>query len=86
MIFLNPPRDQTKLQEASGFDLKDIYPLDGFRVFEAAKKISDHIVFYLPSNVKMDQVSDVVGIEGTIVKSGKKILIFHNGSFFRFYF
>ena len=39
------------------FDLRTMIPLDGFRVFRAARALTPNIAFYVPRNVNVDQLS-----------------------------
>jgi hypothetical protein len=58
MVFLSPPIDRV-ITKLSHVDLGKMCALDTFRMFEAAKKISENVIFYLPPNTKIEQVSDI---------------------------
>jgi trimethylguanosine synthase len=57
VVFLGPSRIGPIYKQLHRFRMSDLYPLDGFQVFEAAKRISKNIIYYLPYNADIDQVS-----------------------------
>jgi trimethylguanosine synthase len=60
IVFLSPPWGGPEYAKAEVFDLKTMIPLDGFKIFELARNISENIAYYVPRNVDRGQVSFTV--------------------------
>jgi 23S rRNA G2445 N2-methylase RlmL len=56
IIFLSPPWGGPDYATAVEFDLKTMIPMDGFKVFELAKSITENIVYFVPKNTSQAQV------------------------------
>jgi len=56
VVFLSPPWGGPSYYSSPVFDLKTMIPMDGFKVFEAAKNITPNIAYFLPKNVDRNQV------------------------------
>lgn len=58
VVFLSPPWGGPGYAKDETFDLSNImYPIGGTRLFKAAKRISDHVAYFLPRNVDTIQVN-----------------------------
>ena len=57
VVFLSPPWGGPGYVKEETFDLNNIiHPIGGTRLFKAAKRISDHVAYFLPRNVDTIQV------------------------------
>jgi len=56
IVYLSPPWGGPSYGTIDLFDLEKNIELNGYRVFEAAKKITSNIVYFLPRNVNVEQV------------------------------
>ena len=54
VVFLSPPWGGPDYSAASTFHLEEITP-NGFDIFEAARKISTNLAYFLPKNSNIDQ-------------------------------
>lgn len=57
MVFLSPPWGGPSYLSCEVFDLETMVPLNGVRVFEVARSVTRHVVYYLPRNIGLDQVN-----------------------------
>lgn len=60
IVYLSPPWGGPSYGDIDLFDLEKNIELNGYRVFEAAKRITSNIVYFLPRNVNVDQVIALV--------------------------
>jgi trimethylguanosine synthase len=56
IVYLSPPWGGPSYGTIDLFDLEKNIELNGYKVFEAAKKITSNIVYFLPRNVNVEQV------------------------------
>lgn len=57
VVFLSPPWGGPEYALSESFDLANILqPIGGQGLFDAARKISDHIAYFLPRNIDTIQV------------------------------
>lgn len=54
-VFLSPPWGGPQYAEHTSYDLNKM-ELNGFQVYETARKISDSIAYFLPRNASIEQV------------------------------
>ena len=57
VVFISPPWGGPGYSSSQVFDLHTMVPLDGFRVFQVAREVTDNIAYYVPRNVDVQQVS-----------------------------
>lgn len=55
VVFLSPAWGGPDYLTQPEFDLSSMQP-DGFKIFKAAKKISENVVYFLPRNTVVSQV------------------------------
>ena len=86
VVFLSPPWGGPEYIKAEVFDLETmIKPVSGRVIFEVASKITPNIVFFLPRNVDMEQVSSLatpgkqVEIEKNLLNSKVKTITAYYG-------
>jgi len=58
VVFLSPPWGGPDYSAASTFHLEEITP-NGFDIFEAARKISTNLAYFLPKNSNIDQLVEL---------------------------
>lgn len=64
VVFLSPPWGGLDYKKQKVFDLESILPFVGGKgVFEAARKITDHVAYYLPKNSDPLQVIFILVIK-----------------------
>ncbi len=56
IVYLSPPWGGPSYGTIDLFDLEKDIELNGYRIFETAKKITSNIVYFLPRNVNVEQV------------------------------
>lgn len=57
-MFLSPPWGGPKYAKNETFDLNNImHPIGGVNLFNIARKITDHVAYFLPRNVDTMQVN-----------------------------
>ena len=64
VVFLSPPWGGPNYASAEVFDLKTMITLDGVRVFEETKTITENIAYFMPRNVNVEQLSSLAGPGG----------------------
>uniref|UniRef100_A0A2K6T782 Trimethylguanosine synthase n=1 Tax=Saimiri boliviensis boliviensis TaxID=39432 RepID=A0A2K6T782_SAIBB len=57
VVFLSPPWGGPDYATAETFDIRTMMSPDGFEIFRLSKKITNNIVYFLPRNADIDQVS-----------------------------
>lgn len=78
VVFLSPPWGGPNYLEAETFDIARNMDPDGVRVFEAARRLTPNVCYFLPRNVDMAQVvalagpDEVVEIETNYVRNAVK--------------
>nr|XP_033320978.1 trimethylguanosine synthase-like [Megalopta genalis] len=67
VVFLSPPWGGPEYIKNEIFDLSNImHPIGGIKIFEIAKKITDHVAYFLPRNVDTMQIAMLAGVGGGI--------------------
>ncbi|XP_020279768.1 trimethylguanosine synthase isoform X2 [Pseudomyrmex gracilis] len=67
VVFLSPPWGGLDYKKQKVFDLESILPFVGGKgVFEAARKITDHVAYYLPKNSDPLQMTMLAGRYGAV--------------------
>uniref|UniRef100_A0A0N4ZN62 Exocyst complex component Sec8 n=1 Tax=Parastrongyloides trichosuri TaxID=131310 RepID=A0A0N4ZN62_PARTI len=85
-VFLSPPWGGPNYLTKEVYDLKNDIPIDGFKVFEYAKKLSSNIAYFLPRNTPMKQLISLSGpggkceIEHSVLNSKIKTLTAYYGN------
>ena len=51
---------------AEVFDVQQMIPLDGIKIFDAALKITENIAYYVPKNSNVDQLISLAGPGGQV--------------------
>ena len=64
VVFLSPPWGGPNYANAEVFDVKTMITLDGVRVFEETKTITNNIAYFMPRNVDVEQLSSLAGPGG----------------------
>lgn len=57
VVFLSPPWGGPEYLNSDVFDIRSMMTPDGFRIFDAARKAAKNIVYFLPRNTDVDQVT-----------------------------
>ncbi|KOC61766.1 Trimethylguanosine synthase [Habropoda laboriosa] len=67
VVFLSPPWGGPGYIKNETFDLNNIMlPVGGVNVFNIARKITDHVAYYLPRNVDTMQLAMLAGVGGGV--------------------
>ncbi|XP_013413259.1 trimethylguanosine synthase [Lingula anatina] len=66
VVFLSPPWGGPDYLNAEVFDLHTMIQIDGFAIFEKAKKISNNIAYFAPRNVNVEQLISLAGPGGKV--------------------
>ncbi|KAF7385918.1 hypothetical protein HZH66_011760 [Vespula vulgaris] len=62
VVFLSPPWGGPGYVKNETYDLDNImYPIGGIHVFKVARKITDHVAYFLPRNVDTMQIAMLAG-------------------------
>ncbi|GAV03334.1 hypothetical protein RvY_13775 [Ramazzottius varieornatus] len=62
-VFLSPPWGGPQYADQQSFDLQKM-EVNGFRIFEAAKRITGNIAYFLPRNASVEQLASLAGPGG----------------------
>uniref|UniRef100_A0A8D0GQB6 Trimethylguanosine synthase n=1 Tax=Sphenodon punctatus TaxID=8508 RepID=A0A8D0GQB6_SPHPU len=57
VVFLSPPWGGPDYATAETFDIRTMISPDGFEIFKLSQKITNNVVYFLPRNADIDQVS-----------------------------
>lgn len=62
-IFLSPPwgGPEYKVKPDSSFDIEKDIPVDGFKIFNTALKVTENICYFLPRNSNVEQIVSMAG-------------------------
>ncbi|OQV17442.1 Trimethylguanosine synthase [Hypsibius exemplaris] len=63
VVFLSPPWGGLNYAQHESYDLEKM-ELNGFRVFETARRVSENVAFFLPRNVAVEQLASLAGPGG----------------------
>nr|XP_003224359.1 PREDICTED: trimethylguanosine synthase [Anolis carolinensis] len=66
IVFLSPPWGGPEYTTAEVFDVQTMICPDGFEVFKLSQKITNNIVYFLPRNADIDQVTSLAGPGGKV--------------------
>ena len=66
VVFLSPPWGGPKYRREKIYDIQAMIPMDGIKIFNAAKQITENIAYYVPRNVNADQMTSLAGSEGKV--------------------
>lgn len=72
VVFLSPPwggpnymdHSNGNDDEQSGYSLRNITPVPGDELFRIARRITHNIAYFLPRNVELNEVSDLLKLRG----------------------
>ena len=59
VVFLSPPWGGPAYSDAAVFDLQTMIPVDGFRVFELSRNITENIAYFVPKNTNIEQLTSL---------------------------
>ncbi|KAJ3139413.1 Trimethylguanosine synthase [Physocladia obscura] len=86
IVFLSPPWGGPEYLSHDIFDIKEMMPIDGEKLFHAASQISKNIMYYMPRNSNLEQLTNLAGlgniceIEEVYLNNRAKVLIAYFGS------
>lgn len=63
VVFLSPPWGGPNYTHTSTFQLEDMKP-NGFNIYQAARKISPNLAYFLPKNSNIDQLVELAAPDG----------------------
>ncbi|XP_032236042.2 uncharacterized protein LOC116617421 isoform X2 [Nematostella vectensis] len=66
VIFLSPPWGGPGYACADVFDIQTMISLDGFELYETAKRVTPNIAYFMPRNVNMEQLTSLAGPAGKV--------------------
>lgn len=66
MIFMSPPWGGVSYQHSQEIDLVNEMPIDNYKLFEHASKITKNIAIFLPRNSNLKQVAFMAGLGGSV--------------------
>ena len=66
VVFLSPPWGGPDYVSAEVFDIKTMITLDGVRVFEETKSITENIAYFMPRNADVEQLSLLASPNGNV--------------------
>ncbi|XP_043529277.1 trimethylguanosine synthase isoform X2 [Frieseomelitta varia] len=67
VVFLSPPWGGPEYAKNETFDLNNIMqPIGGVKLFNIARKITDHVAYFLPRNVDTMQLAILAGVGGGV--------------------
>ena len=66
VVFLSPPWGGPNYTSAEVFDIRTMITLDGFRLFEATKSITENIAYFMPRNADIEQLLSLAAPSGKV--------------------
>lgn len=66
VVFLSPPWGGPDYSKAEVFDIKTMILLDGYKLFEKAKQVTNNIAYFMPRNVDAEQLASLAGRGGKV--------------------
>ena len=66
VVFLSPPWGGPAYADTAVFDLQTMIPMDGFKVFELSRKITENIVYFVPKNTNIEQLTFLADVGGKV--------------------
>ncbi|XP_052073748.1 trimethylguanosine synthase-like isoform X2 [Mytilus californianus] len=66
VVFLSPPWGGPDYLTAEVFDLETMIEIDGLKIFDVAQKISKNIVYFVPRNTDIEQLTVIAGPGGRV--------------------
>jgi trimethylguanosine synthase len=66
VVFLSPPWGGPDYANAKVFDIKTMILLDGFKLFETSKQITENIAYFMPRNADAEQIASLAGPGGRV--------------------
>ena len=66
VVFLSPPWGGPAYSDAAVFDLQTMIPMDGFKVFELSRTITENIAYFVPKNANIEQLTSLADVGGKV--------------------
>ena len=66
VVFLSPPWGGPAYSDAAVFDLQTMIPMDGFKVFEVSRAITENIAYFVPKNANVEQLTSLADVGGKV--------------------
>lgn len=66
VVFLSPPWGGPSYVKSEAFDIQTMMLLDGYKLFDEAKKITENISYFLPKNTDAEQIASLAGPGGRV--------------------
>ncbi|XP_028396845.1 LOW QUALITY PROTEIN: trimethylguanosine synthase-like [Dendronephthya gigantea] len=64
VVFLSPPWGGPAYSDAAVFDLQTMIPMDGFKIFELSRNITENIAYFVPKNTNIEQLTSLADFDG----------------------
>ena len=65
-MFLSPPWGGPEYRNEEMYDIQSMIPMDGVKIFNAAREITEDIAYYVPRNVDTDQMASLARPGGQV--------------------
>ena len=66
VVFLSPPWGGPTYSDAAVFDLQTMIPMDGFKIFELSREITENIAYFVPKNTNIEQLTSLADVGGKV--------------------
>ena len=66
VVFLSPPWGGPAYSDAAVFDLQTMIPMDGFKIFELSREITENIAYFVPKNTNIEQLTSLADVGGKV--------------------
>ena len=66
VVFLSPPWGGPAYSDAAVFDLQTMIPMDGFKIFELSREITENIAYFVPKNTNIHQLTSMPDVGGKV--------------------
>ena len=66
VVFLSPPWGGPEYCTEEMYDIQSMIPMDGVKIFNAAREITEDIAYYVPRNVDTDQMASLARPGGQV--------------------
>ena len=66
VVFLSPPWGGPAYSDAAVFDLQTMIPMDGFKIFDLSRQITENIAYFVPKNTNIEQLTSLADVGGKV--------------------
>ncbi|XP_046841193.1 trimethylguanosine synthase-like [Xenia sp. Carnegie-2017] len=66
VVFLSPPWGGPGYSDSTVFDLQTMIPMNGYRIFDLTRTITNNIAYFVPKNTNVEQLTSLADVDGKV--------------------